>query len=82
MKKYILIIFLIIVSFQLMQAHNDPFIGYFENKTEKFFKGTKILGMISGMLIFQGQSVSYSLSKLEYIYYFTLDGVSLVVKKE
>ncbi len=65
-----------------MQAHNDPFIGYFENKAEEFFKGTKILGMISGMLIFQGQSVSYSLSKLEYIYYFTLDGVSLVVKKE
>lgn len=46
------------------------------------FKGSKILGMISGMLIFQGQSVSYSLSKLENIYYFTLDGVSLVVKKE
>jgi hypothetical protein len=46
------------------------------------FTGTKILGMISGMLTFQGQSVSYSLSKLENIYYFTLDGVSLVVKKE
>ena len=46
------------------------------------FKGSKILGMISGMLIFDGQNVSYSLSKLENIYYFTLDGVSLVVKKE
>ena len=82
MKKYIFTIFLTIVGLQLMQAQDDPFIGYFENKTEKFFKGTKILGMISGMLIFQGKSVSYSLSKLEYIYYFTLDGVSLVVKKE
>ena len=105
MKKYILIIFLIIVSFQLMQAHNDPFIGYFENKAEEFslkidktpnndyncvlhlqgntisFKGSKILGMISGMLMFQGQSLSYSLSKLLGIYYFTLDGTSLVVEK-
>jgi hypothetical protein len=106
MKKYILTIFLIIVGLQLMQAQDDPFIGYFENKKEEFalkidktpkndyscvlhlqgnklsFKGTKILGMISGMLIFQGQSVSFSLSKLENIYYFTLDGVSLEVKKE
>ena len=106
MKKYILNIFLIISGLQLMQAQDDPFTGYFENKTEEFalkidktanntyscilqlqgntisFKGTKILGMISGMLIFQGQSVSFSLSKLENIYYFTLDGVSLEVKKE
>jgi hypothetical protein len=46
------------------------------------FTGTKILGIISGMLTFQGQSLSFSLSKLENIYYFTLDGVSLEVKKE
>ena len=106
MKKYILIIFLIIVGLQLMQAQDDPFTGHFENKSEEFslkidktpkndyscvlhlqgntisFTGTKILAMISGMLTFQGQSVSYSLSKLENIYYFTLDGVSLMVKKE
>jgi hypothetical protein len=46
------------------------------------FKGTKILGLISGMLTFQGQNLSYSMSKLDNIYYFTLDSVSLVVKKD
>ena len=105
MKKYIFTIFLTIVGLQLMQAQDDPFIGYFENKAEEFslkidktpnndyncvlhlqgntisFKGSKILGMISGMLMFQGQSLSYSLSKLLGIYYFTLDGTSLVVEK-
>jgi hypothetical protein len=55
-----------------MQAKDDPFIGYFENKSEEFFKGTKILGMMSRMLTFQGQSVSYSLSKLENIYIISL----------
>jgi len=45
------------------------------------FTGTKIFGLLSGMLTFQGQSVSYSLSKLLGIYYFTLDGTSLVVEK-
>jgi hypothetical protein len=105
MKKYILNIFLIISGLQLVQAQDDPFIGYFENKTEEFslkidkaanndyicvlqlqgntisFKGTKILGLISGILTFQGQSVSYSLSKLLGIYYFSLDGTSLMVEK-
>lgn len=105
MKDYIFTIFLIIGGLQLMQAQDDPFIGYFENKAEEFslkidktpnndyscvlhlqgntisFTGTKILGMISGMLTFQGQSLSYSLSKLLGIYYFTLDGTSLVVEK-
>jgi len=45
------------------------------------FKGTKILGMISGMLTFDGKTISYSLAKLLGIYYFTLDGTSLVVEK-
>ncbi|MBU6168696.1 MAG: hypothetical protein KGQ86_06620 [Bacteroidetes bacterium] len=45
------------------------------------FKGTKILGFISGILIYQGKSISYSLAKISGIFYFTLDGNSLVVEK-
>jgi hypothetical protein len=36
MIKYLFTIFLIISGLQLMQAQDDPFIGYFENKTEEF----------------------------------------------
>jgi hypothetical protein len=36
MIKYLFTIFLIISGLQLMQAQDDPLIGYFENKTEEF----------------------------------------------
>lgn len=45
------------------------------------FKGTKILGIISGILIYQGKSISYSLAKISGIFYFTLDGNSLILEK-